>query len=108
MGANDYDQAVRYGKKLTFLAFLCKAALCLVFAVALPVVILPFSLSAETAALTCQIMRVYYLLGGLIWVVRAAVSAERENGRMTTGSARKKTRQSAALHKKARKVSFLP
>ena len=69
VGANDYDQAVRYGKKLTFLAFLCKAALCLVFAVALPVVILPFSLSAETAALTCQIMRVYYLLGGLIWVM---------------------------------------
>ena len=32
-------------------------------------VILPFSLSAETAALTCQIMRVYYLLGGLVWVM---------------------------------------
>ena len=69
VGANDYDQAVHYGKKLTFLAFLCKAALCLVFFLALPVVILPFSLSAETAALATQIMRVYYVMGALIWVM---------------------------------------
>ena len=69
VGANDYDQAVHYGKKLTFLAFLCKAVLCLVFFLALPVVILPFSLSAETAALTTQIMRVYYVMGTLIWVM---------------------------------------
>lgn len=69
VGANDYDQAVKYGKKLTFLAFLCKAVLCLAFAVALPVVILPFSLSAETAALAKEIMYTYYLFGALIWVM---------------------------------------
>lgn len=69
VGAQDYDQAAHYTKKLTLLAFCCNGVLCLVFFFGAPVAILPFGLSSETAALALSIVRPYFILAALIWVL---------------------------------------
>lgn len=69
VGAKDYEQASHYTKKLTLLAFGCNAALCAVFFLGAPLAIIPFGLSEETAALALSIVRPYFILAALIWVL---------------------------------------
>ncbi len=69
VGAQDYEQASSYAKKLTLLAFCCNGALCAVFFLCAPLAILPFGLSGETAALALSIVRPYFVLAALIWVL---------------------------------------
>lgn len=49
VGAGDYKQASGYIKKLTWMAFLCNGALCVLMLLGAHLIILPFNLSAETA-----------------------------------------------------------
>lgn len=69
VGAGDYKQASGYIKKLTWMAFLCNGALCVLMLLGAHLIILPFNLSAETAAVALNIARPYYILGALIWVM---------------------------------------
>ena len=69
VGAGDYKQASGYIKKLTWMAFLCNGALCVLMLLGAHLIILPFNLSPETAAVALNIARPYYILGALIWVM---------------------------------------
>ena len=61
VGAGDYKQASGYIKKLTWMAFLCNGALCVLMLLGAHLIILPFNLSAETAAVALNIARPYYI-----------------------------------------------
>lgn len=69
VGAGDYPQASHYIKKLTGIAFGCNFVLCIAFYLGAPLTVLPFALTAGTAAMTLRISRTYYLVCMAIWVL---------------------------------------
>ena len=69
VGAGDYKQAQTYIKKLTIMATMFHAVLCMLFFFAIPWMLMPFGLSAQTVQVATRIQQVYYLVGAFTWAL---------------------------------------
>lgn len=69
VGAGDYKQAQTYIKKLTVMATAFHGVLCVLFFFAIPWMLAPFGLSAETVQVAARIQQVYYLIGAFTWAL---------------------------------------
>jgi putative MATE family efflux protein len=69
VGAGDYKQAQTYIKKLTIMATMFHGVLCMLFFFAIPWMLMPFGLSAQTVQVATRIQQVYYLVGAFTWAL---------------------------------------